>query len=76
MVHCRCLWALAQLLVARLELVGENGVPRLISGGRGVESGMFPRGRSFFCFKNGGAFFFSVTRTARGRDEVDTVKKE
>ena len=72
MVHCKCLWALAQLLVARLELAGGDGVPRSSSGGRRVESGMFPRGRSFFLFQEWRSIF-SVTRTTRGRDEEERV---
>ena len=55
------------------ELVGRVGVSKLGSGGRGVESGMFP-GLGNFCFKNGGASF-SVTKTTnpRGRDEEEKI---
>ncbi len=45
MVHCSCVGALAQLLLARLEGVGGVDVPRL-SGGRGWRAECF-LGRDF-----------------------------
>ena len=52
MVHRRRSWALAQLFLASLELVGGTDVPRLGGGGERNVSW----GRSF-CFKSGGPYF-------------------
>ena len=56
MVHCRYLWALAQLLLVRLDLVGGVGVPRLSSGGGGGGAECI-LGSESFCFKTGGPCF-------------------
>ena len=58
MVHCSCSWALAQLLLAKLELAGRVAVPRF-ERWEGVESGMFPGSELFVSRKAG---HISVTK--------------